>query len=483
MKRINYIIFTSILLIFSCDGFLDEVPQSSLTREQFFQSEADFRSALTATYGELQGLESNLIRFSSLNSDETTPGIFGRNSGDNFLFDDNEYTASNIAFQSFWSNLYDGINQANNIITEGEDITLPVAQQELVDRYVAEAKFLRALYYFFLVTAYGDVPLITEPTTSLENLNVSRSNAEEVYDQIVQDLTEAEPVLEAEYGGDDLGRATSGAAAALLAKVYLFRGDFVNARDKALQVINSDNYALFDDYLAVTRNSDKNGIEHIFSIQYARGFSENDANRVFGANKDAGVIAEIPVEIEGQSVYAVEEDFALNFPDGYRKEVTIFDRIVPDGDGGTTDLEYYHTSKYFDNTGALGSRGDNNFNILRLADVLLIFAEADNEVNDGPSTEAYEAINKIRRRAMNQDKDTPDPAVDLPAGLNQEDFREAVWEERKWELAFEGHRRWDLIRTGQYLVELPDAEERNLLFPIPEGEIEINSSLSQNPNY
>jgi len=483
MKNINYIIITFLLLIFSCDGFLDEEPQSSLTREQFFQSEPDFRSALTATYAELQGLEGNLLRFSSLNSDETTPGIFGRNSGDNFLFDDNEYAASNIAFQSFWSDIYNGINQANGIISEEKDVSLPAAQQELVNRYVAEAKFLRALYYFYLVIAYGDVPLITEPTTNLENLEVSRNNASEVYDLIIQDLTDAEPLLEAEYNGDDVGRATSGAAAALLAKVYLFREDFTNARDKALQVINSGEYELFEDYLSVTRNTDKNGIEHIFSIQYARGFTENDANRLFGAASDAAVNSDIPMEFTGQSQYAVEEQFVLDFPEGYRKEVSILDRVVPDGEGGTVDIEFYHTSKYYDDTGSEGSRGDNNFNILRLADVMLIFAEAENEVNNGPTEAAYNAVNKIRRRAMNQDINTPDPSVDLPDGLNQPEFRDAVLDERKWELAFEGHRRWDLIRTGKYLEIQPGSTERNLLYPIPDGEREINPNLSQNQGY
>jgi len=483
MNKIKYILLVIAFTTFSCDDFLQEVPQSSLTKEQFFQSEADFRSALTATYGELQGLDSDMVRFTSLNSDEATPGIFGRNSGDNFLFDENDYTSSNPAFQSWWATLYDGINQANGIIAAGRDVSLPSADKALVNRYVAEAKFLRALYYFYLVIAYGDVPLITEPTTNLENLEVSRNNASEVYDLIIQDLTDAEPLLEAEYNGDDVGRATSGAAAALLAKVYLFREDFTNARDKALQVINSGEYELFEDYLSVTRNTDKNGIEHIFSIQYARGFTENDANRLFGAASDAAVNSDIPMEFTGQSQYAVEEQFVLDFPEGYRKDVSIFDRIAPDGNGGTTDLGFYHTSKYFDNTGSQGSRGDNNFNVLRYADVMLMFAEADNEVNNGPSTEAYEAVNKIRRRAMNQDIDTPDPAVDLATGMSQDDFREAVWDERKWELAFEGHRRWDLIRTGQYLEVQPAATEKNLLYPIPEGEREINSNLSQNTDY
>jgi hypothetical protein len=483
MKNVIYIFLVITFISFSCEDFLEEEPKSSLTREQFFQTEQDFRSALTAVYGELQGLESNLVRFTSLNSDETTPGIFGRNSGDNFLFDNNEYTSSNIAFQSWWQDLYDGINQANGLIAEGRDISLPSADVALVNRYVAEAKFLRALYYFYLVISYGDVPLITEPTTSLQNLEIGRNPASEVYQQIIQDLQEAEPVLDPFYEGDDLGRATSGAAASLLAKVYLFQEDFPNARDKALQVMNSGEYDLFEDYLSVTRNTDKNGIEHIFSIQFARGFAENDANRHFGANSDAGVNTDIPDEITGQSIYAVEEQFVLDFPEGYRKDVTILDRVVPDGEGGTIDIEFYHCSKYFDATGSEGSRGDNNFNILRLADIMLIFAEAENEVNNGPSAEAYEAVNKIRRRAMNQDIDTPDPDVDLATGMSQEDFREAVWEERKWELAFEGHRRWDLIRTGQYLAAQPDATERNLLYPIPEGERDINENLEQNTGY
>ncbi len=483
MKNVIYIFLVITFIAFSCEDFLEEEPKSSLTREQFFQSEQDFRSALTAVYGELQGLDGNIVRFTSLNSDETTPGIFGRNSGDNFLFDNNEYTSSNIAFQSWWQDLYDGINQANGLIAEGRDISLSSADEALVNRYVAEAKFLRALYYFYLVISYGDVPLITEPTTSLQNLEIGRNPASVVYQQIIQDLQEAEPVLAPLYEGDDVGRATSGAAASLLAKVYLFQEDFPNARDKALQVMNSGQYELFEDYLSVTRNTDKNGIEHIFSIQFARGFTENEANRNFGATSDAGVNTDIPSEIGGQSQYAVEEQFVQDFPEGYRKDVTILDRMVPDGEGGTVDIEFYHCSKYFDTTGDQGDRGDNNFNILRLADVMLIFAEADNEVNNGPSTEAYEAVNKIRRRAMNQDIDIPDPAVDLATGMSQDAFRLAVWEERKWELAFEGHRRWDLIRTGQYLDVLPNATERNLLYPVPEGERDINENLSQNSGY
>lgn len=483
MKNIQYVLLGLLLTTLTCNDFLEENPRSQLTREQFYNNEPDFRVALTSTYRPLQLMYNNDIgMLTSVDTDEATVGNFPGGEGDDFQ--DHVYGPGSNTLNNWWVRNYNGINQANAIITQADQVNLPSDDQELVDRYATEAKFLRALYYFNLVLAFGDVPLNLEPTTSLNGLLLNRTDQATVYVQIEQDLQDAEAALPVSYENDEIGRVTSGAASAILAKVYLHQNKFQEARDKAQEVINSGEYGLFEDYLDVLSVAAKNGIEHIFSVQYARGLTESSMGRLYGfLTRSAPLEEEVPAEVRGQSAWAAEQGFFDAFPEGYRKEVSLVPRVVTGADTLPLDANFPHTRKYFDATkiDADGDNNANNYNIIRYADILLIFAEAENEIS-GPTAAAYDAINQIRRRAQQQDISTPDPTIDL-AGLSADEFRDAVIEERRWELAYEGHRRWDLVRTGKYLAAVPSATARNVLFPIPQREIDLNSSLRQNDGY
>ena len=486
MKYYTYLYLGLLLVISGCDDFLGETPKSILVEDQFYQTEADFRVALTSTYQPLQTLYNNSVGLlTSVDTDEAGVGNFP--GGEVFDFQNNAYGPGSSSVQAWWNNNYEGINQANAIISNATEVSLPSEERELVDSYVAEAKFLRGLYYFNLVLAFGDVPLKLEATESLDNLTLNRSPMADVYTQIEQDLMDAEQALPESYGGGEVGRATSGAAKAVLAKVYLFQDNFQDARNKSLEVIESGQYELLEDYLDILSVSAKNGVEHIFSVQYARGLTESGMGRLYGFSATTVEPSEeaVPEEVKGQSTWSVEDEFYESFPEGYRKEVSLVPRELFDvEDSVIKDANIYHNRKYFDNTKAEAESGSNanNFNVIRYADILLVFAEADNEVNGGPTVAAYEAINQVRRRSQQLDINTPDANIDL-TGLGAEEFREAVWDERTWELAFEGHRRWDLLRTGRYLEAVDGASARNTLFPIPQTEIDLNPSMRQNEGY
>lgn len=488
MKNIKYLPALFLIVTFiSCQDFLEEDPQSLLTEAQFYNTEADFKTALTSAYEPMQRLYNGSIGFlTSVDTDEVEQGNFP-GGGEVDDFQSHSYGAGSNTIRGWWNTNYEGINRCNAIVFRGDDVSLPAEEQELVERYILEARFLRGLYYFNLVLAFGDVPLNLNPTSELglDNLLIPRSDKGAVYEQIEDDLGIAENGLPDSYGGDDEGRVTSGAATAMLAKVYLFQNKFSEARAKALDIINSGAYSLFPDYLDVLNSASKNGVEHIFSVQYARGLTESSMGRLYGfsSNTVSPIDSAVPDEIKGQSAWGVEQGFFDEFPDNYRKEVSLLSRFLEEEGGGLGDAGIAHSRKYFDPTkdGADSNNNDNNYNIIRYADILLIFAEAENELN-GPTLAAYDAINQVRRRASQLDVNTPDPSVDL-SGLVSATFKQAVLEERKWELAFEGHRRWDLIRTGTYLQEIADTSQRNILFPIPQAEIDINPELTQNDGY
>ncbi|MEM6844688.1 MAG: RagB/SusD family nutrient uptake outer membrane protein [Bacteroidota bacterium] len=498
MKRV-YSIIIVVAVFSSCSDFLEEDPPSQLVTEQFYRTEADAIAAINTVYEVLNSgnlFDGTVNLMNSVETDEATRGQFGSPTVD--FFDQHEIAVDEPAIQGWWAENYEGINRANLAIANVPSIT--IIDEELQSRIIGEAKFLRALYYLNLVMAFGDVPLLTEPTSGLGGLNVTRDPASTVFNQIITDFTEAEAVLPETYSSANTGRPTLGAAKSMLARTYLYRGDFQNSRDKALEVMMLNRYELLADYADILLPSAKNGPEHIFSVQFLDGFEESDMQRLYGVNQ-VGVnpAIEIPDGARGQSAWSIEQDFFDDFPDTYRKRASFLPTLIPQADPDITDQVVIvdtffidpHTIKYFD-PDKDGDNSSNNFNVIRYADVLLMFAEADNEVN-GPTPEGIEALNTVRRRARgigvldasgNSVEDEPSVYPDINISqVTREALREVILEERKWELALEGLRRWDLLRTGRYLDELEGTTERNLLFPIPQREREINPNLTQNNGY
>jgi hypothetical protein len=347
----------------------------------------------------------------------------------------------------------------------------------LKSRLLAEAKFMRGFYYFTLVRLFGGVPLILQETTSLNDLAVARATADEVYTQIIADFSAAEIVLPLTYTGADAGRATRGAAKAFLAKVYLTRADWPNAATKSKEVMDLGVYGLWDNFADAFALSNKNGKEAVFEVQavggglgegsYMQGYMRPNFDRVNGI---AG-FGDDPVTANLYNTYRVQDK---------RRDVTIklyTPTGTPPAPASVTFPAYVH--KYLDPSATANGEGSNNFPIIRYADVLLMYAEALNEQAAG-NVDAYDAVNSIRKRAGLED---------FPVTLSQDQFRDSVLLERRLELAFEGHRWYDLVRTKR-LISAMQAQnssitvaERNYLYPIPQTERDVNKNLTQNPLY
>jgi hypothetical protein len=391
------------------------------------------------------------------------------------------YISSNSRIQKVWQQLYYGINRANIAIDNVPSIQMDTA---LRARLVRESKFIRGLLYFDLVRLYGAVPLILHnPTTiNVNDLLVGRTSVDSVYTQIVADLKDATS-LPKSYSGADVGRATGGAAHALLAKVFLTRRDWTNALAQLNIVINGGyGYALFPNYSDAFQKATKNGKEHIFSVQFESNLGAVNSVQYLSLSFTSFNTATFPIDVPAQGLYNL---FSAT---DTRRAVTFYTSVYNASTGQTVVFNNAYTpylNKFVDySLQPLSTQAQSgvNFPVLRYADVLLMYAEAQNELNGGPTTDAYAAINQVRTRAN---------VPNLTSGLNQADFRDSVFLERRKEFIQEGHRWFDLVRQGgttlvDALHTIPAksaASAKNNLFPIPLVEIQLNPKLTQNPGY
>jgi hypothetical protein len=470
--------------LYSCENhFLDEEAKDFLSPSNFYQSEADATAALMATYANLRGTyNQNMYFLADLPSEQTNPGTgnnIDRTNIDNFQFEPTNTITTNT-----WNESYVTINRANAVIGRVPGITMAEDRKNAI---IGEARFLRALSYFHLVRLFGAVPIRLQETTSLTGLDIARSPVEDVYGLIISDLKEAETTLPDQQTGLNLGRASKGAASTLLAYVYLTKKDWTNAAAKAREVIDKAStygYSLFANFADLWKISNENKHEHIFMCQYQSGPEGlgSQYNHFFTSRQANAIL----VGGSGYAIHLVENAFWKSFDStDTRRDASILSSFT---DPKTQKLITYPSTllselsifKYYDPASFARNNNNNNYPILRFADVLLIHAEALNE-GAGPSAQAYESINKIRRRAK---------LADLKTGLTQQQFREAVLQERSWEFAFESRRFFDLIRSETLIPVMTAAGKRplpkNLLYPIPQREIDINNKIEQadqNPGY
>ncbi|MGW9684995.1 RagB/SusD family nutrient uptake outer membrane protein [Flagellimonas sp. 2504JD1-5] len=478
MKKIKYkaLFFLVAMLAVGCAKVeLDETPPSLLSPDSFFTSESEFQAALAGTFRPLySGWQSfdyayPLIMTSGAEDVMSNAGIF-RNL--NTL----SATDSDQSILAVWQRMYQTIANANVIIGNLENaVNIP---EDRLNAIEGQAKFVRAFCYFHLVRWFGEVQLTTfENQTDIENLR--QASEAEIYVSIVENLQDAEAKLPLSF--EERGRPTQGAAKALLAKVYLTMAGwpledtskYADARDKAKEVIDAGTYSLESNFadLWVQANRLTNN-EFIFAFY---GSTENDgassshlhtASRHWGNGEG------------GWGDFHSETRFFDIFPDGPRKDAT-FTSIFADGTSFVDAGVEPHIAKFRDagNTVGGGLSGE-GFNVMqRYADVLLIYAEAANMAEGGPSAAAYDAINEVRNRAG---------LADLASGLSQTDFDDAVIAERAWELAFEMNRWFDLVRKKMVVevnqTEHPGVTETDRLLPKPGTQL-IPGMLEQNPGY
>lgn len=467
---------------------LDEEPASHLASSQFYQNSNDAEAAVTAAYAALISGEDSQPMYNRgihLMSDEGTDdyvaGPYAKNANVQAI-SKVAYDAANDRFEAVWRDTYSAINYAN--IAIDKIAAIGNISDNLRNQYVNEAKFLRALHYFNLVRWFRNVPLILHETTSLsqDKIHVKQATADEVYAQIIQDLTDAEN-LPLSYAAEDAGRATAGAAKALLAKVYLTRKEWQKAAEKAKEVIDSKQYALFDNFDDAFDSSTKNGKEHIFSIQF-NGYPASVNNM----NADAPTA--LSYEVPGAAgLYADAYNTASDLYDSYdekdkRRDVTFATEVKVPSTGKVYHLAAPHINKFYD-PNKFGNQGssERNFTYMRYSEVLLIYAEAVNELQ-GPTADAYAKIDEVRARAG------IDLLKDIAPHATKDEFREYVFEERRKEFVYEANRWFDLTRRGAdyFVAKLhaagkTNATAKNIILPIPQRELDINPTLVQNDEW
>jgi len=489
MKKIILISLAVLVMgVISCSK-LDENPEAILVSEQFYQNEAQAEAGITAAYRKLyesgQSLYNSLIQIGvEMATDDYIAGPRARNAHVRAI-SGLTHDSANDRMEQLWKQSYDAINASNVAIDRIALIDASLITETKRKRLSNEAKFLRALHYFNLVRWFGPVPLILHETTTLspEALYVEKASEDQVYSQIIQDLKDAEELPAAdEYGAADAGRATSGAAKSLLAKVYLTHKDWQLAAEKSKEVIDSKKYSLFENFADVFNVATKNGKEHIFSVQF-KGNAGYQGNSLASRSAPADVPG-----INGDYADAINEAGGLynSFSNtDTRKAVTFVTQITSPVNGQLYTLAAPQLNKYYD-PAVVGNQGQSSKNTpyIRFAEVYLIYAEALNEWQSGPTGEAYDAIDQVRSRAGVA------RLKDISPALSQDAFRDSVFQERRKELVYEYQRWFDLARRGAdyYVKTLKAAGKtlaapRHIHFPTPQRELNLNPKLKQHPDW
>ena len=475
----------------SCEDFLDKEPLGNLQADNFFQTENDAILATNAVYNAYRAwFVTGGFPIADIMSDDMVKGSSPQDGAGLNLIDNFSFTASEGAFSNIWSALFQGVRTANAVVENVPDIEM---DENLKNRLLAEARLLRAAFYFELVRSYGDVPKVTAPNPERQ---LPRSPASEIYnDIIIPDLQFAVDnlPLRSEYDDSQLGRATRGAAQAWLAKIYLYQEDFASAQSLAEEVINSGEYTLSEDFSEDFSPTVAFGPATIFEIGALRDNFANGGNQ-YGQTqgvRGAVLIGEQSISKGwgfGRPTVDVINSFAEGDPRMDASVIFIGDTIngeVVLGDGGTPDttftedgeieqLETYNQKVFMPGADENPQWGYNR-KLMRYADLLLIAAEAANE--NGNTEQALQYLNQVHTRAMGEPVTETDQAT----------LRQIIYDERRAELAFEGERFYDLVRTGravEVLGPLGFEAGKHELFPIPQSEIDITErSVSQNPGY
>ncbi len=484
-KIIGFFLIALVLGTHSCgDSYLEEVDRYSIDSESYFNSEDDYYNALIGVYDLLQATYVNVM-LGEIASDNTLAG--GESPTDVIGFqqiDDMIHTPVNSNLRDIWNWMYAGVNRANFLL-EFQDKT----DFEGKNIIIGEARFLRAYFYFELVKWFGPVPLKETRFELGDETSVPRAPVSDVYALIEADLKYAVDNLN--YTAPQVGRATKGSAQALLGKAYLYQNRFSQAATVLDNLILNGPYDLVEDYNQIFENENENNVESVFEIQYSdaegAGFdclqcSEgnvavgfNGIRNYSGPEFDSGFSFNVPT----QEVVDAFEDGDL------RKDVAILDiEAWAQQTGATYSTGNEHTG-YFNrkyiarkgdlNTGDQNLTNPNNYRAIRFADVLLMAAEAYNRGSLG-DTKAQEYLNRVRARAFG---DTSHDVTSTGVALT-----DAIAHERRVELVGEGHRFFDLVRTGRGAEIDGFTTGKNEVFPIPIEEIRFsNNNWEQNPNY
>lgn len=493
ISRIAVISF-AFMIFAGCESFLAEEPRDVLSPESFFNSDKEVRQAINGVYaplynGSLYG-SYGIKRFYMYGADVIEPSREGGGS----LNDINNYTLSvsrDAGARGAWEELYSIVQNANLIlsrISENENIS-----EEGRDQFMGETLFLRSFAYYHLTNMFGDVPYYRDNMTVEESQDLERTDKTQIRNDLIQDLEQAESLLPSSYSDSELGRPTKWAAATLMSKIYLIQEEWQEARDKAVEIINNSPHRLLDDYADVFDPDNEFNDEVIWSIVFVKDINPTITTDLFTPRLRDEPADASEREALGEALAARNEGFTgyglavakCGFVDEFPEDdLRRSSNIVTNYLGFELNYSYMPKMWNLDQVNSPRQNHGENYIIFRLADVYLMAAEAENELN-GPAG-AYQYINRVRERAYEPDQPL--------SGLSQQEFTDALVAEHRWELAGEGHRRFFLIRKGVLEERIQNTrhcaynpkenfQPHHTLFPIPEEEIELNPNLTQNPGY
>jgi len=468
MKR--YITYTAIFLMLtavSCQkSFLSPDPVSTATSVTFYKTPGDIANAVTACYQPLQAntmYGNDLQIMTELRSDNVEDQNPGGDAGREFNIDRFLAGSDNTIFSDTYYAHYNAIARCNQVLNHLDVVT----DATLKAQYEGEARFLRALYYFNLVRLWGGVPLVLKPISTQEAMTVGRSSTTEVYAAIEADLTQAGNLLPKTYNAANTGRATSGAALGMLGKVYLTEQKYSQAVSTLKILIppgtNPYKYTLLNNVADVFSTTNKFNSEVLFAVHYDKTLVNE--GHTFGTYINSPVI---------------DPNLLNAYQSGDTRRALLNITSVD----ATTRV----VNKYYDTYDPTNKTAGNDYILLRYADVLLMYAEALNEVgySSDPNSDNFVYLNLVRSRAK--------AAVFTPALLpDQASFRTAVLQERRLELPFEWSRWFDLIRTNTAIQAFQTTalikqtiKPYQLLFPLPFQQVNVihdPSIFPQNPGY
>jgi hypothetical protein len=529
----SFIYLFGILLISSftsCSKFLDLEPTDFKTPENYFNTESEMNIALAGVYNKLadeRTYRRGLFTYLSI-SDE----FFYRNVSTSSIFV-LDFDAAHVDIGRFWEACYQGIDRANLLL---ENINKPEMDEQKRAAIHGEALFLRGYYYFLLADNFGAVPLKLVSSKNPVEKALPRSPVKDVYDQILKDMTEAYPlVMDIKKDGVSGGleyteRITKSAVAGILAKVCLtMAGQQLNDNSKYAEalkwseiVINSGRHALNPDFKQIFINAAKDITDPKECIWEIGFYGNNTGNIMQGGTLGiSNGITSTDMNNPGYSTGPINITarlYNLYNANDVRRDWSIAPFKYTTTDNVTTETYWTSTQIYDRNIGkwrrqyetvAPKTKSFNsvNFPVLRYSDVLLMYAEAYNEVYGAPNLQAETYVNMVRRRGYNKPVDQPAPTVDIATNLSKVKFLEAIQDERAREFAFEGMRQHDLKRWGIYVSKMAslvtetatapsnwrysgsagkNVTVRNLLLPIPNSEIVLNPNIGvhdQNPGW
>jgi hypothetical protein len=474
----------------SCSkDFIDLSDPTRLVSTEGYTDSLSIVTGVTAAYSSLQDMygKSGSSRGIWIYGEVASDNSYALTSGERLNeFDTFSVLSDNPRLQSQWVATYQTIARCNIILSRAGAVKLTDATR---NRFYGEVRFIRALAYFNAVRIWGDVPLVTNEITNIADAyTYGRQPATAVYKQVEDDLAFAELNLPATQTAANLGRATKGAAQGLLGKVLLTEKKYDLAAAKLKLVIDANLYALQASYANIFLTSNEMNSEILFAVRYTKGglgvgspftnwFLPSPLTAAQNTSVNGGVGT-------GQQFNTVDADLVAAFtasgPTDVRAAASYGNTATP-----------YFTKKYAD-VPTLSTDAENDWIVLRYADVLLLYAEALNE-QAGPNALALDAVNRVLRRSRGLPVATAAPAVDLPTTTDQPTLRARLETERRLELNFEGHRWFDLVRTDRAIPVLnafftkaavaTRIDAHNLVFPLPIQELQTNPVLTQNQGY